>query len=1249
MSFRRQSVLLAIFTLAATGTPLVTPLAAQQVDVIRGRVVGPDSLPLEGVNVTATSLSGAVNRKSRTDRGGRFTITFPGGEGDYFVSFALIGYAQKRFEVKRTADQDILVADAKLSRAAELDAVRVTAPRDRVGRTDANSDVSGTERAINPAALAAAQMGDLAAMAASLPGVTLVPGADGDPSGFSVLGLGSDQNNTTLNGQNFGGANLPRDAAVSSSLATSPYDVSSGGFSGAQFRIRTQPGSNFIRRTMSLNVDSPHLQWTDKAAQALGQKYSNLSLGGLFAGPVKLDQSFYTLSYQLGRRSSDLQTLLNTDPLGLRTTGIAADSVARLLAILQRLRIPATTAAVPSNKLTDQGSLLATFDIAPQSSKGGTAVNLTANGSWNRSSPISALSTELPGHSGDRTNWSGGLSTRHSTYFDIGVLSETTLGFSESQSYGSPYLVLPTASVRISSTFADGTNGLKNIQFGGNPFLSTTSQTTTTAFTNQLSWFSENNKHRLKLATEFRRDDFDQDQTTNRFGSFTYNSLADLENGKPASYSRQLSPRVRSGGQYVGAISLGDSYKRSSDLQVQYGVRLDGNSYVGLPTRNTQLETVFGTRNDVAPNRIYASPRLGFSWTYGTAPQIGGFEGAMRGPRAVVRGGVGMFQNTPATTMLGTAIDNTGLANAIQQVTCTGFATPMPNWAGYVADPRTVPSQCADGTASSIFANSAPNVTFFANNYAAQRSLRSNLQWSGAAIDSRFNVTAEVTYSLNLDQPGSVDLNFAPTQRFALAGEGGRPVFVLPSSIDQTTGAIASRDARVTSLYNRVNEMRSDLKSESKQFTLRVSPMTFNTVWSWGLSYVYSTFRDQQRGFSSTVGNPLTTEWARSNFDSHHQIQYSLGYNFFDAVRVNWTGNFRSGSPYTPVVAGDINGDGYGGNDRAFIADPAKTADPALASAMQQLLSNAPSAVRSCLTSQLGTLAGRSSCEGPWTQSANLSVSFNPLKLGLPQRAQLSLAVSNPLGAADLMLHGENNLRGWGQTPFPDNQLLYVRGFDPAARRFKYDVNQRFGNTNPAFSPVRSPVVVTAMLRFDIGPTREEQSLVQQINSGRRTQGIRLTESVLRQIYGTTGSLVNPMAMILRQADTLNLTGPQADSIATLNRWYTVRLDSIWTPVTKYLGSLPDRYDADAAYARYKKAREASVDLLIKISNDVKGTLTPAQRRKLPDLVNSYLEPRYLAGIRSGTAGAGGSAFGAGGPMAMQMGGGGSREMIIVR
>src|SRR5437763_4280883 len=86
--------------------------------------------------------------------------------------------------------------------------------------------------------------GDLAAMAASLPGVTLIPGLDGAPDGFSVLGLGADQNNTTLNGLPFNSANLPRDAQVQTSLTTSPYDASRGGFSGANFNVRPGSGSN---------------------------------------------------------------------------------------------------------------------------------------------------------------------------------------------------------------------------------------------------------------------------------------------------------------------------------------------------------------------------------------------------------------------------------------------------------------------------------------------------------------------------------------------------------------------------------------------------------------------------------------------------------------------------------------------------------------------------------------------------------------------------------------------------------------------------------------------------------------------------------------------------------------------------------------------------------------------------------------------------------------------------------------------
>ena len=272
----------------------------------------------------------------------------------------------------------------------------------------------------------------------------------------------------------------------------------------------------------------------------------------------------------------------------------------------------------------------------------------------------------------------------------------------------------------------------------------------------------------------------------------------------------------------------------------------------------------------------------------------------------------------------------------------------------------------------------------------------------------------------------------------------------------------------------------------------------------------------------------------------------------------------------------------------------------------------------------------------------------------MPQRTTLSFSVSNPLGAADLLLHGQSNLHGWGQFTFVDPTLLYVRGFDSTTKRYKYEVNPRFGSTNPQFNSFRAPVTLTMQLRVDVGPTRERQQLTQQLDRGRTRQGQRTPEFQLKAMYGT-GGIINPIGQILRQSDTLELTGPQADSLATMNRAYTVSLDSIWSPVAKYLANLPERYDQGDAYGHYTEARKASVDLLVKLAPVVQ--LAPHRRAapQAPALVVSYLDTRYLAGIRSGTAGSaaagafGGGFIGGGGPIFIGGGGGGGGNVVIIR
>lgn len=1191
-----------------------------QTDVIRGKITGPDNSPIERATVTVTTLSGNVSRSARTGKDGRYTVTFPGDEGDYMVNIAALGYAARRFEIKRTGDQEILVADAKLqTAAAQLDAVQVNAQRQRVGRDgDLRPDISGTERSINPGNVSADLMGDLAALAASMPGVQLIPGADGSPNGFSVLGLGADQNATTLNGMNFGGSQLPRDANVSTSLVTTPYDVSRGGFSGAQLNVRSRPGNNYIIRSTSLNFDSPHMQWTDPAARALGQQYQNVSLGGAFAGPIATDKAFYALSYQAGRRSQDLQSLLNTDALGLQTAGVASDSVARLLNILGS-RVPSRVGGIPTSRLNDNALVFGTFDFTPPTSTTGQAFNFTFNGSWNRSDPASATTTELPAHSGDRSSYFGMVAGKHSGYFGY-VLSETSIGASAQKFSGDPYLDLPNGSVRVNSSFADLPNSVQTLSFGGNPAMGIAQSTRSEQLRNQLGWFSDDNKHSLKLTTELRRDDYSQDMTVNKLGTFSFNSLADLEAGRPAAFTRTLSPRTRNTSAYIGSVALGDAFRPTSDLQLQYGVRVDANHFNDDPAYNADVDRVFGSRNDHVPNNVYFSPRVGFSWTYGTAPEIAAFQGAVRGPRAVVRGGIGMFQNLPNAQAIGGAIDNTGLPSAVQQLACIGAAAPTPNWTAYQNE-SAIPTQCADGTNGTVFASTAPNVSLFARDYQAPRSLRSNLQWSGSILDNRFATTVDATYSRNMNQASTYDLNFTPVQGFSLDNEGGRPVFARPGNIVAATGSIASTESRLSTAYSHVGELRSDLQSEAKQLTFSVRPSSFSSSLIWNASYVYSITREQYRGFSSTDGNPQELAWGRSGFDSRHQLNYQLNYNAFDFLRLSWFQSIRSGTPFTPLVAGDINGDGYS-NDRAFIFNPSATSDTAIANGMRDLLANGSSAAKACLQNQLGKIAERNSCQGPWTTQANLTFSFNPLKVRMPQRTNLSFQISNPLGAADVLLHGEDNLHGWGQQFVPTNNLLFVRGFDPVTQHFKYEVNRRFGATAVQQSAIRAPVTLTAMLRVDVGPARERQDLTQLLDRGRRTTGNKAPEQFLRAFYGS-GGIMNPMAQILRQADTLELSPEVADSLAVLNRAFTIKLDSIWSPVVKFLAALPNDYDQNQAYDRYRSSREASVDAMIRLVPVVRSLLSADQMRKLPTFVTPYLDTRYLASIRSGTAGGG--------------------------
>ena len=248
-----------------------------------------------------------------------------------------------------------------------------------------------------------------------------------------------------------------------------------------------------------------------------------------------------------------------------------------------------------------------------------------------------------------------------------------------------------------------------------------------------------------------------------------------------------------------------------------------------------------------------------------------------------------------------------------------------------------------------------------------------------------------------------------------------------------------------------------------------------------------------------------------------------------------------------------------------------------------------------------------------------LQVKFNPRKIGLPKRTTVILTVSNPAGLVDLAVHGAADAHGWGQTIPPDENLLFVRGFDPAAREFRYEVNQRFGSTRPRESMTHALPFISLGVGIDLGVPRERQLLTQRLDAGRKRPGDRANAESMKNLG--TSSIPNPMAMILTQQADLRLTRAQADSLATLSYKFSVFADSVWTPIAERLASLPAGYAHSEAYRRYVSARERTVDYLLTLIPLANGVLTTSQRRRLPLQISNYLDRRVLEFLRSSTLG----------------------------
>ena len=1237
-----------VFTTAvATAIAALPAIAAAQVgsttDIVTGKVVGTAGQPVAGAQVTVTSLETGVNRTRTTNDKGAYTVLFPDGGGRYRITVRAIGEQPRSVNVQREGDEDRLVANISLKpTTTQLAGVRVTARAPAQGGRRPEPGSSERTVTTEQALRLPVDATDPNAIASITPGVISQGGNDTTQAGFSVAGQRASQNNVTLDGITFGGSSFPQEAVRATRVITNTFDVARGQFSGGQVASTTRSGTNTLYLGGTYTLRAPELQVTPDFTGAYGNGYTSNQLSAGVGGAFKQDKAFYFVALQGSRRTDPLTSLLGADPRALAGLGASSDSATRFLAALNARGVPVTQSGIPGSRVNDQFTGITRLDFNLSESQ-----TLTLRGDYTyrgqdatRISPFS-----VPTNGGQSSNHGGGLFASLSSRFPNEVLGGALLNegrvyVNRASNNASPYIDIPGGRVRVTSTLADGTTGISSFGFGANPGLPNEGQTNYVEATDELSLLTGGGAHRIKLGGLLNASRFAQQTSTSPYGTYTYNTLADFLANTPALFQRTIgAPNVHGGALNLNGY-LGDTWRQSRNFQLTYGVRVEGTTYSGTPAYNRSVDSAFGLRTDRFPSELRASPRVGFTYTFfpDSAKQAAaqarqaasGTPSLFRGgPTLFVRGGIGEFRGRAPTSLFSAAQQGSGLPGDQTQITCLNpigpdYASILTQGASAISSTCTQRADPSGFTVPGAFASSAvPTVTAFAPDFRSPRSVRASLGVTRRFWE-RWTAGLDASYAWGVAQYGVTDANLNTTSGFRLPQEGNRPVFVPTTAISPFTGATALSASRVDPAFGQVLDVNSGLRSRNAQVTASLNGISsrgaiFNLSWTIARNRDQSSFAYGSPAFAyqqtTTRGNPNVIAFATADQDIRHNLIGTATFPLNASFEVTGIGRLTSGAPYSPTVNGDVNGDGAR-NDAAFVFNPNTPGlDTALAAGMQRVLASAPSSARACLEAQLGTVAGRNSCRGPWVPGLDLQFNYKPDRFGLQRRLTISTTLLNTLAGLDQLFHGSGDLRGWGQQVRPDQTLLAIRGFDPQSQRYIYQVNQRFGNTVGQASVFRQTFQLGIQARYVYGanPFGGFGGGPGGGGGDRGGPGGALAGLIGGGAPGASGAApstalsasLNPAAKLIELRDSLGLDSTQVHRLEPVRDSLAAQYQRFRTELQAKVRKLGNNADPAVIFSTIRPDLARGRQLLENAVQQSQAILTPAQWAKVGDDVKN--------------------------------------------
>jgi len=1026
--FRRFLICMIACVLAAA------PIAFAQVTSgnISGVVTDPDGSALPGVTVEATHVPTGTHYQDVTNASGRFTFVNVRVGGPYRITANLEGFKPADISGTMVSLGGTAEVPVKMSLATVTEAITVTAKTDDVinpNRNGAASQVSNETIESLPTVNRSLQD-----FARTNPYFRVDP-SDASSTRVNVAGRNNRYNQIQIDGavnnDLFGLADtgtpggqtdaqpISLDAIEQLQLVVSPYDVRQSGFTGGGINAVTRSGTNDFRGSVFGTKRNEDYVGEGPFNSKLAH-FDQTQYGGRFGGPIVKDRLFFFVSGELNRRKEP--------------TGIAADGSAER-------NYPGTgTGTTPSASLVkDYFKNTYGFDVGSLGDFPGQTDNDLAFGrlDWNaaanhqltlRHNYVDAVKDiiDFRGTNPPRFRYDNSIYTQAdqtnstvaqlNSVFGSATFNEARLGYQTIRDKRATPVVFPT--VEIGGTGPrSGAILVGTERFSGANSL----DQDITEINDDFTWIHGN--HTIVFGTHNEFFEFKNLFLSEAYGYYYYPTLDALMANQAQEYRVSFAtgsdPRrptdfeVRQYGFYAN-----DSWRIKDNLTITAGLRGDLPEYIEPPSFNSTVMATLGRSTSDTPSQdIVWSPRFGFNWNPGGAGN------------QQLRGGIGVFAGRTPYVWISNAYANTGVESVA--LSCTGTCTRP----AFNPDPLHQPTSLGSGATLSVDMVD-PRFTF-------PRVLRStlgydrNLWWG-------IRGSAEVVYSQTQEDVFYYNITKIPTG--AVSPLDGRPLYTNIGRPTATTPAMA--DALLLTNTSEGHETTATLQL-NKPFA---NGLTLGGSYAW---------QDAQSAFDATssraisnwqfrhtAGDIYKQDLSNSAFEVEDRFNVYASYAFHTGPLNHTFGlfyNLQSGRPYSLMIAGDPNTDGYTTNDLLYVPKGDVILCPSTA--------GNPTATAPCGTGQTaidasrfynfltaagvdphsGKILDRYSLNEPWTRQLDFHY-----ELGLPIRGfetQLQFDITNLLNLFD---------NDAGVVRFVSNQNytpVRYRGIDAASGKPIYSEN----------------------------------------------------------------------------------------------------------------------------------------------------------------------------------------------------------------